>query len=61
MREGEATGEGFITGVDCTISAVRKLGPTGIFQVSISDMDQDCLCGVWFWFEVLKDYTELRM
>lgn len=43
------------------ICAYRKLGPTGISQVSVSDMEQDGLCGVWFWFLVLKDYIQLGM
>lgn len=61
LREGEATGEGFLMGVDRTISAVRKLGPTGISQVSISDMEQKCVVGVWFCFVVLRYYIKLSM
>lgn len=61
QREGEATGEGFLMRVDRTMYVPGRLGPSGISLVSISDMEQDGVCGVWFWFFVLKDYMYLRM
>lgn len=56
-REGEAIGEGFLMRVDRTMCVPGKLGPSGISVVSFSDMEQDCVCGVWFCFFVLKDYV----
>ncbi len=46
QREGEAIGEDYPCRVDCTISVPEKLGPTGISQVTISDIEQDALFGV---------------
>lgn len=43
--------------VDCTTSVLRKLGPTGISQVSICDMEQGCLCGVGLVFSAKRLYT----
>lgn len=50
QREGEAIGEDFPCRVDRTISVTGRLGPAGISQVTISDMEQDALFGVRFEF-----------
>lgn len=57
MKGGETIGEWLFTRGERTISVHRIFGPTGISQFSLSDMEQVCLCGVWFFlfFFVVKD------
>lgn len=54
---GGSIGKGFLMWVDCTTFVLRKLGPTGISQVSISDMEQGCLCGLGLVFSAKMLYT----
>lgn len=56
---GGSIGKGFLMWVDCTTFVLRKLGPTGISQVSISDMEQGCLCGLGLVFSAKMLYTAL--